>query len=280
MPSRATSVYGSNTRRKSTFPILRLPIELRQYIYSYVLPNTEITETPHPLSSLFQRFTNAPRSAGTRFQDNIVWRKGTTSILSASKQLHDECAEILYGNNVFVLFLTYDSIGFRFRWLLSSGLAPSRNHEFLDLVPSHYLKLIKRLVISVDHVDSYTGMIKYNVGGKGLTHGLRLQVEKLVKALMRPRRDGNAAPGPANEGRGSFSAVLVRLVNGNAVLDVEKRAAVRAREGGLRSVEEVQSVLDPLADLEDVRRVCVTGAATAAFVQSLEERILTDSNEM
>ena len=65
----------------------------------------------------------------------------------------------MYGTNNFLLFVTYGGISFRFRWLLPSGLAPSRSYNFVQLLPERYSNLIKRIVVHVDHIDSYTGKI-------------------------------------------------------------------------------------------------------------------------
>ena len=79
--------------RINPFLILRLPVELRQTIYSYLLPTVE------------------PRNDG-----KILWTPGQTSLLCVSRLVHDECAALIYGNNPFVLIVEYDSITF---WYLS-----------------------------------------------------------------------------------------------------------------------------------------------------------------
>ncbi|KXL50769.1 hypothetical protein M433DRAFT_43195, partial [Acidomyces richmondensis BFW] len=190
---------------------LQLPLELRQEILSYLLPRTKELAENNALGNHARNFSavrkrmakgmvlpEAPalksinRSIppnltvsrnGITIPSNVVWQRGNVNILTVCRQLHDECAKMIYGNNTFLLFITFNGITFRFRWLLPSGLAPSASKSFLDMLPPKYLKLIKRVVVHIDHVDSYTGQIKFNVGGKGLTYGLRRQVQRLVTAL-------------------------------------------------------------------------------------------------
>ncbi|THW10367.1 putative AP-2 adaptor complex subunit beta [Aureobasidium pullulans] len=130
---------------RQTFPFLRLPYELRRKIYSYLLP---YTETKTSSGSLIAEATTGSSAASTAHKthlaslpsakyakNTILWHRGQTSILSACRQLHAECSTILYGENTFVLWISYDQIQFRFRWVLASGLAPSHAniHSFRNL---------------------------------------------------------------------------------------------------------------------------------------------------
>lgn len=262
---------------RPSFPFQRLPYELRRQVYSYLLPWTETKAAP---GSLFSTPCSSANAAVTAHQihlaslpaakygrDTTLWHRGQTSLLCVNKQLWKECSEILYGDNVFVLFVTYDLISFRFRWILPSRLAPSMAYDFLQLLGgTKYLSLVKRLVVSVDHVDSYTGMIKYNVGGSGLTHGLRLQVRKLVRALLEGCDDPNEDAG--------LKKLTVRLMNGNEVLDSEKKGIVRSRESSIRSTEDVQTVLEPLSELAGLADVSLYGAITDEYKADLKRRMM------
>ncbi|GAB7347752.1 hypothetical protein MBLNU459_g5303t1 [Dothideomycetes sp. NU459] len=266
LPSRSSqpSPFNAPTRHASTFPFLRLPFELRQHVYSYLLPRTELVPAPgrHLLgrSAVLRTTQSKPEVA----KESIIWRRGQTSLLCVNKRLFSECSEQLYGTNTFVLFVAYDSITFRFRWLLPSGLAPSRSFEFLDLIEPRYLGMIKKLVVTIDHVDSYTGMIKFNVGGKGLTHGLREQVAKLVRALK------------TTNPRQGLRRIDVRLLNGNDHLDAEKRSIVQGREASIRGNSDVQTVLEPLAHLIGLVEVSITGAVSEVFAQGLRKRMMNE----
>lgn len=153
--------------------------------------------------------------------------------------------------------------------MLASGLAPSHAYDFLaGWGGAKYIGKIKKVVMTVDCVDEYTGMIKYNVGGSGLTHGLRLQVQKLVRATNTARNED------ASEEQG-LNKLTVRLQNGNdGVLESEKRGIVRSRDSSVRSVEEVQGVLEPLQALTGLREVVICGAVTDTYKQELRDKMM------
>jgi hypothetical protein len=259
---------------KPSFPFLRLPFELRRKIYFYLLPYTETkasagslvstTGTSSAASSAHKiHLASLPSAKYTA--NTTLWHRGNTALLAVCKQLHAECATLLYGENVFVLWVSYDTIQFRFRWVLASGLAPSRAFDFLQLIKGRYLRLVRKVVVTVDVVDEYTGMIKFNVGGSGLVYGLKLQVAKLVKALKKAERE---------EGLGRLT---VRLQNGSdGVAEGEKRGVGRAREKE-RSIDEVQGVLEPLKKLAGLREVILYGAITDAYKQGLKDSMMATS---
>ncbi|KAI7112605.1 hypothetical protein KC352_g35335 [Hortaea werneckii] len=214
---------------------------------------------------------------------NVVWQRGQISLLSVCRQLHDECAELIYGTNTFLLFLTFADITFRYRWLLLSGAAPSRHYKFLDLLPQKYLKLVRKVVVHIDHVDSYTGMIKFNVGGKGLTHGLRRQVQRLVNALkprLPPSDDDVVGEDPEggqredeNESPRYLTNLIIRVSNGNTVLDSIKSDIVRQREGGIRVNEDLEVMLEPFRQLYGVHNCSISGAVNLDFARELETSV-------
>jgi hypothetical protein len=268
--------------KKSPFPLLKLPLELRQQIFSYLLPRTVDHSDPNPLASHARNFSavqkrglkgmalpqkDAPRPTAA----HVVWRRGNIQLLSVCRQLHDECAGLLYGNNIFLLFITFSGISFRFNWLLPSGLAPSRRFDFLELLPKQYMALIKKVVVNVDHVDSYLGMIKYNVSGKGLTYGLQKQVQRLIDALRPPSLDHE--PGA----RRCLYKVHVRISNGNAVIDQIKSEAGRQKDGQTKVAQDLEEMLAPFGDLHGVRDVAITGAVSKTFARILRERMMSDS---
>lgn len=279
--------------KASRFPFLRLPLEIRQEIYSYLLPRTIEHTKPNPLAQHARNFSAVKkRSArgmivpqsepGFSRAAHIVWQRGNIRLLSVCRQMHDECAELLYGNSTFLLFVTYLGISFRFNWLLLSGMAPQRKYDFLELLPAKYMALVKRVVVNVDHVDSYTGMIKFNVSGKGLTHGLRKQVQRLVNVL---RPAAFAVPEVADEDDEGWSEIRskrdrrlakvhIRVSNGNAVLDQIKSEVVRKREGGIRVNEDLEEMLEPFGELRGVREVEITGAVTDTFAESLRKTMM------
>jgi len=258
-PSNQESVVSGDAVKSQPFRIFDLPLELRQKIYLHVLPKADSRSG----STLGLLGSSSVKTGSSSSIPSIIWTRGQTSLLSACQQMHDECVAILYGCNVFVLFVTYSQIVFRFRFLIPSGLAPSRHYEFLDLVPLRYRKLVRQLVVTVDHPDSYTGMIKYNVGGRGLTHGLRLKVQELVDALQ-PRDCSDSC----------IRSLDVDLRNGNDHLDGEKQGIVRAREHEIAGDGDVQVVLEPFADLHRVNRARIRGAVTKDFANALRQSMM------
>jgi hypothetical protein len=130
------------------------------------------------------------------------------------------------------------------------------------------LGLVRKVVVTVDVVDKYTGMIKFNVGGSGLVYGLKLQVAKLVKALKKAERE---------EG---LRRLTVRLQNGNeGVPEGEKRGVGRAKERDVRSIDEVQGVLEPLKELSGLREVILCGAITDAYKEDLKKSMMATSSD-
>ena len=252
--------------------LLRLPIELRQHIYSYVLPSTtqinhhsgsnmgEPERSEYSLTFVRETMGNGvwtiqrtvpktEREAG----NNVVWRRGLIGILATNHQIHEECVDLIYGSSTFVLDIAYDSIKFRYRWLLPSNLTPSRSYSFLDHFSQRNLLRIKNYIINVEHVDSYTGMIKYNCGGHGLSAGIRHQVQNLVDLL-------SVVP--------CLHRIYIHLIDG---------AISRARfpSGRVHRVQDekncatAQTVLDPFLRLYGARKARVTGV-TPDYAKSLE----------
>ncbi len=231
--------------RPAHSPLLRLPLELRQQIYSYLLPSTPY-ETLRPGQ---KRRKGAP--AG------VIWRRGHTALLATSRQLHAECAALMYGRSTFALDVTYDSIRFRCRWGLPWGVVPNRTFDFFELFSAASVARMRHFVVNVEHVDSYTGMMKYNCGGIGLTEGLRRQVERLADAL---------------ETVEAIRSLQVRLMVGNAVLNELRRVPVhRVEADGNPAV--TQTVLNPLTRLAGVERVKITGAVTEHFAGVMERKM-------
>ncbi|KAI9874679.1 MAG: hypothetical protein M1830_009421 [Pleopsidium flavum] len=194
--------------------LLQLPFEIRSHICSYLLPTTV-----------------EQNSKG------IVWRRGNVAILAVNKQLYEEALKILYGNSTFVVDVDWDAISFKYQWLLPSGLVPSRTMRFPDDIAARNVPLIKRLHIRVHHVDSYTGMVKYNYGGHGLTDGLKSRVEDLCRVL---------------KGFPVLAKLEIELLDGN------------------KDMELGQTVLEPFSQLSNVHRATVSGPVAVAYARYLE----------
>lgn len=144
-------------------PLLDLPFEIRVNIYSYLLPATV-------------------ELAGK----GVLWRRGNITILSVNKQIYDEATKIMYGNATFVIDVAWDGITFAYQWLLSTGLVPKTRLAFPKSFAWRNLGLVRKVMIRIHQVDSYTGMMKYNYAGRNpLTAGLKDQVETLCTSLQK-----------------------------------------------------------------------------------------------
>ncbi|KAF2651378.1 hypothetical protein K491DRAFT_781890 [Lophiostoma macrostomum CBS 122681] len=190
---------------------------------------------------------------------DIVWRRGCTRLLSVCQQIHDECVDMIYGSNTFVLHITFDSIKFRYQWMVANtNITPNGTKDFLDYFSQRNLLRIKNYVVNVEHVDDYTGMIKYNCGGRGLTVGIRAQVQQLVELLGLVK---------------GLRRVRVHLIDG-AISRVRFPSGRVHRVQDEKNFESSQMVLEPFRCLYDVRWVEITGVSEE-YKEDLEASMMT-----
>ena len=254
-------------------PLLRLPLELRRQIYASLLPRTlnlalryQRRPDPTPRAEYNLTFVRQPSSSNGSWKvqktrpksdretgNDVVWRRGCTALLAVNKQMHEEAADMLYGENTFVLDVTFDKIAFRYRWRTENGLTPSRQFDWLEHFSQRNLVRVKKYVVNVESVDDYTGMIKYNVGGRGLPAGIRAKVRELVDLLVLVH---------------DLRRLEVHLIDG----DISRH---RFPSGRVHRVQDeshyaqTQTVLDPLRALYGVRQVQVTGVSEE-YAKALE----------
>jgi hypothetical protein len=247
-------------------PLLRLPIELQRQIYQYVLPHTTSLDVRlqrpvngeqekseynltfvqgHPGSGVWQMQKTQPRTE-REIGNEVVWQRGCTKLLAANQRIHDECVDMMYGDSVFVVNVAFDCIDFRYRWsLASSNLTPKGTKSFLDHFSQRNLMRIRNYVINVEHVDDYTGMIKYNCGGRGLTAGIRQQVQILVDLL-------SVVP--------YLHRLHIHLIDG-AISRVRFPSGRVHRVQDENNYSQSQTVLDPFHRCYGVRKPRVTGVS-------------------
>jgi hypothetical protein len=263
-------------------PLLRIPVELRRLIYGHVLPHTTTfdvrfqrsVDTPqkpeYNLTYVRQKNGDGvwrmqrtlPRSDRETGND-IVWRRGSTSLLAVSRQVHEETADMLYGENTFVIDVTFDTINFRYRWRTANNLTPNRTYQFLDHFSQRNLLRIKNYMINVESVDDYTGMIKYNCGGRGLPAGIRSKVRELVDLLA-------AVP--------QLHRLQIHLIDGAV-------SRVRFASGRVHRVQDegnyaqTQIVLEPFKALYAVRRAQVSGVSEE-YAEALAKSIMGQRGEL
>jgi hypothetical protein len=227
--SSSTNSYTTHNPSISEKPpsrclLLLLPAELRQKIYSYILPRTIETKSK-----------------------GITWLRGNTAILATSRQIFKEATQQLYGTNTFVIDVVYDCSTFNFQWLLPNGLVPNRRMAFPDHIVPRNLSLIHRLHIRIKHIDSYTGMIKYNYSGPGLTDGLKDQVTFLCIALRK-----------------------IEEIN-HLHIHLQDEA---------RKPELSQRVLDPFFDVKNVHHATISGDLQPEFAKKLVSCLVKASTKL
>lgn len=273
------SYSNPTTREKSTF--LYLPVELRRSIYSYVLPHTttfdvRFQRSDPPAKSeynlTFVRQKNgdggwrmrktAPKSDRETGND-IVWRRGCTNVLALNRQIHEEAADMFYGENTFVVDVTFDSINFRYRWRTANNLTPNRTYPFLDHFSQRNLLRIKNYIINVESVDDYTGMVKYNHGGRGLPAGIRRKVQELVDLLAASL---------------SLHRLQIHLIDG-AISRVRFPSGRVHRVQDESNYAQTQTVLDPFRALYGVRKAQVSGVS-AEYAEILERSIVSHRGQV
>lgn len=209
------SIRMKEVRKKEPSLFLRLPLELRQQIYRDLLPRTfdaqtsTLRTTPlgdgsHTLSlgnALSLAGDNRPfgcrlRSRRSNSSTNLLkefksppvnctlWQLGSTAILATNRQINAEASDVLYGENIFSLTVSYDRIQFHFAWQTENGLQPRRSYDLLRILSVDSIRKIRSFVIAVSYLNSYMSTVKYNCGSAGQTAGLIGQVEKLVRVIQ------------------------------------------------------------------------------------------------
>ncbi|ORY09920.1 hypothetical protein BCR34DRAFT_602510 [Clohesyomyces aquaticus] len=256
---------SSSPEQASRSPLLRLPIELRRHIYHYVLPTTStcdvrlqrkdfeqaerseynLTFVRENLGNGVWKMQKTQPKTDRETGNDIVWQRGSIGLLATSHQIHEECVDMIYGENVFVIDVAFDSIKFRYRWLLPSNLTPSRTYSFLDHFSQRNLMRIRNYVINVEHVDDYTGMIKFNCGGRGLSAGIRAQVQTLVDLL-------SVVP--------CLHRLQIHLIDG-AISRVRFPSGRVHRVQDEKNYSQSQTVLDPFHRIYGVRKAEITGVS-------------------
>ena len=103
-----------------------LPLELRRQIYSYLLP-----------------YSVRRHDCGKKIP---VWQLGSTSILATNRQIHDEAADLMYGNSWFWFIIDNEEIDFVFEcfkrdiWSEKSRPIP-RESFFKDIGPRNVSRI-------------------------------------------------------------------------------------------------------------------------------------------
>jgi len=120
-------------------PLLALPLELRREIYSYLLPCTNCDDRTYD-------------------GGKVIWNVGNIALFSVCHQLYEECAAILYGENIYEIRVEYGWTEFiQLRELKCNDVVtmtkPLSRGSFEDRV----LKRMRWVVINIQYIDDYTG---------------------------------------------------------------------------------------------------------------------------
>jgi hypothetical protein len=140
---------------------LELPPEIREHIYSYMLPST--SDTPR----------------------GLAWDRAAP-IWATNHQIYNECIGTMYGGSTFLLSVGYNYIDFIYQYRLpSSNLVAKRLLSFPDRIAARNRPLLRKFEVWVKELDGYTGMIKYNYSNpEVLAMGVREQTQKLCGFLQ------------------------------------------------------------------------------------------------
>jgi hypothetical protein len=180
--------------------LLTLPVELRQQIYNLVLPYTttiptstvrlpwtaSVGEYDTALMRTLRDDTDAGKiyRMGTPVGSNILWHRGCTAILGVCRRIHEEAADMLYGENMFVLVVTFNAITFQYRWQTHDGVMSSRGYSFLEHFSQRNVLRVRMYVVYVELVDDYTAFIQYKFRRpEELPARMRAKVGELVQQL-------------------------------------------------------------------------------------------------
>ena len=156
------SEYHRISTGSTRCPLLEMPAEIRTSIYKYLLPTTI--------------------DIGGK---GTAWVRGSTALLATNKRIYHEAIAMMYGSSTFLLDLRYDSLTFTYRYALRSAIILSSDLRFPDSIAARNLVLIRRYCVHIHFIDSYTGMIKYNIASlAGLAHGVKGQVARLTRSFQ------------------------------------------------------------------------------------------------
>ncbi|KAH6622169.1 hypothetical protein C7974DRAFT_217365 [Boeremia exigua] len=152
---------------------LNLPLELRREIYAAALPRTvtialvprDSSKPPDPRPDDWLSFVRQPPGAWRKWAmgvtptkeereigHDIVWRRGCAALLAVSKQVHEEAAEIMYGENTFVVDITGGETAFRYKWLCENGEKGCKQISLLGNFSMRNLMRIRNFMVNVESV--------------------------------------------------------------------------------------------------------------------------------
>ena len=121
------------TQQQGPALLQSVPLEIRRQIYSYILPYT-----------IRKHRQNEPP----------VWQLGSTTILAANRQIHEEAAEVMYGGSWFHFNVEYNKINFVFRYIKRDEYLPGCRatkacEEFFEAIGPRNVSRIRQLRVYI-----------------------------------------------------------------------------------------------------------------------------------
>ncbi|KAF2747728.1 hypothetical protein M011DRAFT_486142 [Sporormia fimetaria CBS 119925] len=256
-----------------------LPLELRREIYRHALPRTCILDghqtidiRPEHREYHLYDFIPGTRIYGSANPDeNVVWLRGNTRLLALNHQIHDECVDMMYGDNIFSIHILDNKIEFRYKYQLpTTRLTPSGAKELLNHFSQRNLLKIKNMLVTIHFEDEHGGMMTYNsfkinrdrVRGVGINK----QVFELVGllGLASRLRTLHIHVDQARTIPGTAEIMLHRVMLHGRVLDTKEAE---------KDHPDLRLILHPFKDLYGVDRVTMTGVHSATFADELKHRM-------
>jgi hypothetical protein len=169
---------------------------------------------------------------------------------------------MLYGTNTFVIDINFHSVKFHLTWLTTRGLKPKILYEFPNLFARRNVIRIRNYAVTVEHVDSYHGTIKFNCGGPMLTAGIKDRVMQFARVAGCTPKLGNLS---------------VRLTDGNPILkELRSVQGHRIEQGS--NPETIQEVLEPFVLLH-ASYVEFSGLVLPEYASCLKQGVLQEQKE-
>ena len=213
------------TATNASLSFLNLPRELRDMIYQYCSP---------PLLD--------PPTDRSGYSGTWPIQLGPTPLLRSCKQIHYEAAPVFYGKNCHVFSIGWGSLRYPTYWRGGVRQWPGYLDNTSRIAP-HYLKMIKRCVLNVE--PSIADRRSYVL--------MRAQLQAFVRALG---DDHSLEMLYIRYGKNEISShhrllmVQLRRLHRSAELKA-------ARE--MRTLKDMQNILEPLAEIYNVPHVSVEG---------------------
>jgi hypothetical protein len=139
-----------NHERKDLQGFFKLPLEIREEIYKYALPQSINPDTRIKSDSPSFEFLANP---GNRRTPNHVysWYKGSMDLLAVNRQINAEASRVFWGTNIFNIVIDSANPVLVIRYLNESSPLLSASKKMMEIseVPRKWLRLIKHVYLVI-----------------------------------------------------------------------------------------------------------------------------------